>query len=382
MINKVNSKKILFGLYLFALFVFAVHFFVVGKGVYGDGRYYYSYLPSLLIEHTLNLTNSFKHLGIVSFLTPLKLPANIYPIGPAIIWTIPFFVSHLLLMSFNVNDGYNNFYQFAIGIWNITLVFIGLYYLKKTLAELFSEKIAILTTSTIFLATNLLFYGAVDVINSHSASFFASSLFFYYWLNKKIKLSGVLLGLLVLIRPQDAIFIILPLSSLIIEKRSYIKKFLIVTITSMIAFSPQLLIWKILWGTWYVNPYLKVESFNLKSPQILGVLFNSSDGLFLWTPIVILCLIGLINFAIKNKDMGIPFILLFLGQLYIVSSWSIWWQGSSYSGRMFISSLPILAFGIAHIYSSSSILSKFKIQCSVFFSFLNIILIILFLLKN
>ena len=380
MINKLNSKRILMGLYLFAIFVFTVHFFIVGKGVYGDGRYYYSYLPSLLIEHTLNFTNSFKHLGIVSFLTPLNLPANIYPIGPAIIWVIPFFIVHVLLMPFNANDGYNNFYQFVIGIWNITLVFIGLYFLKKSLTKLFSEKVAYLTVFTIFLATNLLFYGAVDVINSHSVSFFASSLFLYFWLNKKIKLSAIMLGLLVLIRPQDALFAILPLSSLIIEKRTYIAKFLTITVISLFVFLPQLFIWKLLWGTWYLNPYLKVETFNFGSPHILGVLFNSGDGLFLWTPIIILCAIGLIKFALKNKSLGIPFLIISLGELYIVSSWSVWWQGASFSGRMFVSILPILSIGLAHLFNQKQF-QKIRIPIAVFFSALNIVLIIIFL-KN
>jgi len=381
MIKKLNLQTIFISLYIFAIVVFIAHFILVGKAVYGDARYYYSYLASLIIDHNLEFKNAFKYFGIEYFKTPLGNPANIYPIGPAIVWFLPFISVHLLLFPFNLNDGYNNIYQFIIGIWNITLVFIGLYFLKKSLTKLFSEKIAYLTIFTIFLTTNLLFYGAVDVINSHSVSFFASSLFLYFWLNKKIKLSAAMLGLLVLIRPQDALFAILPLSSLIIEKRTYIAKFLTITVISLFVFLPQLFIWKLLWGTWYVNPYLRVESFNLKSPQILGVLFNGGDGLFLWTPIIMLCLIGLIQFTIKNKKIGIVFLMIFLGELYVVSSWSIWWQGASYSGRMFVSSLPLLSFGLAFIYDQKQ-LSKYKIIISLLFSVLNILLIILFLSRN
>ena len=380
MIKKLNLQTIFISLYIFAIVVFIAHFILVGKAVYGDARYYYSYLASLIIDHNLEFKNAFKYFGIEYFKTPLGNPANIYPIGPAIVWFLPFISVHLLLFPFNLNDGYNNIYQFIIGIWNITLVFIGLYFLKKSLTKLFSEKIAYLTIFTIFLTTNLLFYGAVDVINSHSVSFFASSLFLYFWLNKKIKLSAAMLGLLVLIRPQDALFAILPLSSLIIEKRTYIAKFLTITVISLFVFLPQLFIWKLLWGTWYLNPYLKVETFNFGSPHILGVLFNSGDGLFLWTPIIILCAIGLIKFALKNKSLGIPFLIISLGELYIVSSWSVWWQGASFSGRMFVSILPILSIGLAHLFNQKQF-QKIRIPIAVFFSALNIVLIIIFL-KN
>lgn len=381
MLGKIDSKSIFIPLCLFAVIIFTFHFIIVGKGVYGDGRYYYSYLPTLIIDHNFDFKNSFKYFGIDYFLTPTGKPANIYPIGPAIFWAIPFTLVHLTLIPFGLNDGFNNFYQFSIGIWNITLVFVGLYFLYKTLAKFFSKKIPLITISTIFLSTNLLFYGALDVINSHSASFFVSSLFLYFWLNKKIKLSGALLGLLVLIRPQDALFAILPLSTFLIERKVYILKFLIIIITCLIVFLPQLLIWKILWGTWLKNPYLDVETFNLTSPNILGVLFNSNSGLILWTPIILICFLGLIKFAQKNKALGMPFIILLLTQIYIVSSWSIWWQGASYSGRMFVSSLPILSIGLSFLYSQKSF-TKYNLLITFFFSVLNITLIIFFLSRN
>lgn len=381
MFNKIDTKTFFISLYVFAILVFIAHFIIVVKGVYGDARYYYSYLTSIVIDHNLDFKSSFKYFGIDYFLTPTGKAANIYPIGPAIFWAFPFILAHLFLMPFGLNDGFNNFYQFFIGIWNITLVFIGLYFLKKTLTKFFSKKISRITIAAMFLSTNLLFYGAIDVINSHSASFFAASLFVYFWLNKKIKLSAVLLGLLALIRPQDALFAILPLSSLILEKRSYLKNFLVLMFGALIVFIPQLLIWKILWGTWYKSPYLEVEGFNFTSPQIFGVLFSGNSGLILWTPIILICFLGLIGVAQKNKVLGVPFILLVLAQIYTVSSWSIWWQGASYSGRMFVSSLPILSIGLGYFYSQKFFV-KYYLFITFFFSVLNMFLIIFFLSRN
>lgn len=385
MLKKLNTRTILISLYIFAILVFISHFLIVGNSVYGDGKYYYSYLTTIIINNSLNFDESFRNLEIISFMTPLNYPANIYPIGPAIVWIIPFVSAHLLAIPFGINDGYNIIYQLFIGIWNISLVFIGLYLLYKSLITFFSKSNALLTIVTLFLSTNLLFYGAIDVINSHSSSFFAASSFLYLWLKnkntKQIIILGLLLGLLALTRPQDTFFIIFPLSALIYYKRSFFLKFILIILIFTITLIPQFLLWKILWGSWYINPYLRVETFNFKSPNIIGVLFNSGNGLFLWTPITIICLIGILKFIRKHRNIGISFLALFLGELYIISSWSIWWQGTSYSGRMFISSLPILSFGLANFFSFIKS-TKHKLSISLLFSLLNIILIIYFLLIN
>lgn len=380
-----SHKRTLFSLYFLALLLFLIHFFIVGKAVYGDGRFYYSYLPSLIINHTLDLTKAYNNIGASSFLTPLGYTANIYPIGPPILWAIPFLTAHLILFPFNLNNGYNIFYQVLIGIFNISLVFIGLYFLYKILIDFFSKNVSLLVVLAIFLSTNLLFYGSIDVLNSHSASFFLSSLFLYFWLKDKTFKSsiilGIILGFLAMVRPQDILFIIFPLSALLILKKSYIFNFLIISATSLIVFFPQMLMWKLMWGSWHINPYLKVETFNLLSSNILGVLFNKGSGLFLWTPIIILCLIGIFLFSFKNKKIGIPVTLFFFFQLYTISSWSIWWQGASYSGRMFISSLPGLSLGLAYLLSIKPF-TRIKIFIVLFFSTLNIFLILLFLLNN
>lgn len=376
------QKIILPSIYFFAISVFLVHFLIVGKAVYGDGRYYYAYLPSIVIDHSVNLSHAFKQVGADYFLTPKKLPANIYPIGSAIIWLIPFFFIHTILSIFKLNEGYNAFYQIIIGIWDITLVFVGLYFLNNSLQKFFSKSIALLSVSIIFFSTNLLFYGAVDVINSHSISFSLASLFFYFWLKEKtIKnalVQGVLLGFLALVRPQDALFVIFPLTSLFLERKKYLLQFFLMVLTAGIVFSPQLVMWNFLWGTWFVNPYLHVQTFHFFKPHILSVLFNLNSGLFLWTPITILAIVGLMPFTKRNKKIGIPMLLFFLGELYTIASWSIWWQGASYSGRMFISSLPLLAVGLGYLLSIEKY-QKVFISISLFFCFLNPILIILFL---
>ena len=103
-----------------------------------------------------------------------------------------------------------------------------------------------------------------------------------------------------------------------------------------------------------------------------------SSGLFLWTPLIILCVVGLFYFEKKNTTIGLPILILFLFELYAVASWSTWWQGASFSGRMFVSSLPVLAVGLGFLLSQKKIGRRMEIL-SLLLAVINPIVIIIFL---
>ncbi len=377
--------KIFACLYVFAIIVFLAHFIYVGRALFGDALYYYSYLPALIAGHTFNLANSFTHLGITQPLSPTGLVENIYPIGPSIFWAIPFIITNIITTLIGIHNPFSLYYQIIIGIWDVSLLFLGLYFLFLSLKHFFTEKISLITIFIIFLTTNLFFYGAVDVINSHSISFFLSSLFLYLWLGKQsIKtaiLLGILVGCLAMVRSQDAIFIIFPFISLLKQRMKYLIQFLIICLAAFITFLPQVFVWHIIWGTWFVNPYLYRETFSFLHPQIMSVLLSKHNGLFLWTPILAFSLIGLIIFTYRKITIGIPLFIFFILQVYIIASWAIWWQGASYSGRMFISSIPSLSFGVATLLSIKSVF-KLRYLLTFLFTGLNFMLIILFLLST
>ncbi len=109
-------------------------------------------------------------------------------------------------------------------------------------------------------------------------------------------------------------------------------------------------------------------------------MFNLQNGLFLWTPITLIGAIGLVTG--KKYWMLAVFVL----EVFIVSGWSTWWQGASYSGRMLVSSLPLLSFGIAAVFSS---LAKYRFSQLHFMltiilplSILNVLNIIYFLITR
>ncbi len=118
--------------------------------------------------------------------------------------------------------------------------------------------------------------------------------------------------------------------------------FFIVIITLI----PQFIVWRILYGQFLVYPY-SGEGFNFFSPKMLETLFSSRHGLISWTPIILLSLIGLYYFTQTHRRVGYLFVICFILQWYINSSWDNWWFGLAYGGRSFINCTFIFVIGLA-----------------------------------
>jgi hypothetical protein len=332
-----NAAKVFFIIAIIYLSGFSAHAMLLKKTVYGDGIFYYSWVHSLVIDHDARFQNEYSTFGATQPTTPLGLPGNKYSIGPAILWSPLYLATHLVLRQ----TGYEFPYQFITGLVSVGYALTGLLLLFFILKKHFSDTVSLAAITTIAGATNLFFYGSLDVVNSHAVSFFAVTLFItlLYRQSRNWFLTGCALGLVGLCRSQDVIIGLLVIP--------YIKPKNILPFLSgaLLFFIPQLAIWQILYGKFWISPYTNnIEGFNFLHPHILGVLFSPTSGLLLWTPIVG---VGFYGLCMKNKLMAFVFII----QLYLIASWSIWWQGASYSGRMFIGMLPLITIGLAHFYT-------------------------------
>ena len=109
----------------------------------------------------------------------------------------------------------------------------------------------------------------------------------------------------------------------------------------MLILSIQLIIYKLQTGSFFVYSYGD-EGFNFGSPQIINFLFSYKKGLFLYTPI---CLISLLGFAfiLRNKFKFITLLSFLFLVVYILSSWWMWYYGGSFSSRVMVDFLPFFA---------------------------------------
>lgn len=325
-----NSNRWMLFVFSLYLIIFFAHALFLQKTVYGDGIFYFSWIRSAVVDHDIHFANEYAHFGV-------SAPGNKHPIGTPLFWLPWYAQAHMVLGG----TGFALSYQLVVGIVSVLAVLAGLVLLYRLLTMHFGHTTSLLATISIALSTNLLFYGAVDPVNSHAVSFFATTVFLSFVFSKHVSpfLTGCALGYLALVRPQDAIMGILAF-----KKRPFA-----VFGGAALVFSLQAVAWYLLYGTPWISPYLSSgETFHLWPNHALDVLFSPNNGFFLWTPMAFLAVMG---FSFWKDARRVWFLALFIAEVAVVGSWSIWWQGASYSGRMLVSTLPILAFGLAALFT-------------------------------
>jgi hypothetical protein len=347
-----------------------------------DGYGYYIYLRSLFFDHNFNFYNEYKQFDdfygtwMGPRITPASHIGNLFSIGPSLAWTPFFLIGHSMQNLFNFPDNYHQLsgfnwpYQAAISIGSIFYFVLGLLFLFLSLCKLFNEKISFWITSSIWLISPLIFYVVYEPSMSHAISFFAITGLFYFFLKyylpkqqlkpKNIIFLGFWIGIASLIRWQNVSFIILPLFLIYFQNNALLKKVkqtVILFFTIILVFTPQLLMWHYLYGSFLVAPQGS-KFFNLLTPHLWQLLFSGYHGLFIWQPLLLLGLIGLIIYYKKNRTLAFILTIALAFQIYINSALTDWMAGGSFGARRLDNSFFIFAIGLAEI---SSRLSKKKI---------------------
>jgi len=398
--NKLPLRYICIISFVLLSSIFLLHYKVVGQAVYGDGRFYWAYMRSAWKDHDLDLRDELNreysprtNNALPEKPTEKKQIFNWFPIGPSVAWFPSFIFAdaiaslmHIFNPSFP-NNGYSDVYQIIVGLENVLFVSAGITVLYRLLTVYFNPFVSLITIVLTLFGTNLLFYGGVDVINSHPVSFLLSSLFLYFWMKTRTKrktfdwiVLGSLLGFLAMNRTQDAIFGLLLLFDFLFQKTKFVKKFreaVLTGISCLVIFSPQILMWKYVFGSYFMSPYL-LGGFNFIRPHIVEVLLNTRNGLFIWTPLYLFSFIGL--YMVRRKFF--PLVCISVALLYLITAWSGWNQGSSFSIRMMITGLPALSFGLAAFFTKMKSLLRpvlFYTLCVGFIVY-NCMSIVLFLL--
>jgi len=364
------------------LFLF-VRMFLSGYIIGSDALGYYAHLRSILIDGDLQYANEFLDYNPFGHavpnpyrLTVTDHTPNPYYIGPASLWAPFFLVAHAFASASDLfgldltPDGYSALYQILIGLGSVVYGMAGLALIYKILMLFFQRNEALLATGLIALGTNVFYYLTIEPTMSHAMSMFAVTLFAFVWVksidqrNKNtVILLGFTAGLMILIRPQNVLFLsILGLewvglfkteSGFFAHWRKKIVEagfFGLVLLTTLL---PQLIVWKILYGQFLIQAY-EGASFEFTDPYLWKSLFSARHGLISWTPIILLALAGALLFLRKYPRLGIALLIAFMLQWYINASWTdYWWFGESFGSRTYINCSFIFAIGLATLLSST-----------------------------
>lgn len=332
-----------------------------------DVAIYYAYMPATFIYNDLSfnfiedLPDDFE--GNIVYSNPSGSNVKVLKMtmGVAILHLPFFFLMHVLthlILPFDAN-GYTTPYEFAFYLSTIFYVLLGLFFIRKILLKRFSEKITTTTLILILFGTNLFFYSTMRAGTSHVFSFsmFAIAFFlFEKWHNKPswgtTLLIGVVSGMIILVRPTNAIIAVVFILFGIINKQSLHAKFrllvrnyqmiLAMVIIAFIVFLPQMFYWHHITGDWLYYSY-KDEGFFFHDPEILKGLFSFRKGWLVYTPLMIFALLGIPLLYKHCKEYLTPIIIFTLLNIFIIYSWWTWWYGGSFGSRPMIDSYGLLA---------------------------------------
>jgi len=332
-----------------------------------DGYAYYGYVQGTLVHHDpLNTfhgelegkdrNRSWMHEGLPGKYLPKMTMAIAYA------WTPGFFLADLAASLLDYpQDGWSRPYQLAVGFSAVLFLLIGLWATWHVLRRRFSDTISSAVVMVIYLVTNLLQYGSVDASMSHVYSFALIACFMLVsdrWVERRslshLLAAAFLLGWIVLIRPTN-IIVGLYLPFMLWQRDGNIRSLLSWQIlyaagAAFLPILPQLIFWKLAAGEWVHYSY-EQEAFYWMSPHIWEGLFSYRNGWLVYTPVMWLALLGLAFYSRIEKRLALGLGVVTLLHIYITFSWWCWYYGGSLSIRPMIDIYPILALGMAAMFS-------------------------------
>lgn len=329
---------------------------------------YYAYLPAVVIYHDIStmkwyppIEKQYQLQGGSTFYQFQNLPnghvAGKYFVGTSILQAPFFMVSHLVAESCGYPaDGFSFPYQLAVGIAALFYSILALIILGKILLRYFDEAIVCATLFSIFLATNALQYFGIEGGQVHVYAFFLMTLVIHFtiqlyekWNWTSAMLLGIVIGLIVIVRPTEAVALFIPLfwnsnikwreRRVLFSQQRY-KILLAITFSLAVVFI-QLCYWKFVTDSWIHDVGSK---WRFLTPHF-RVLWGGEKGWWIYTPITIFCTIGL--FKLKPQTFSKSVLIFSLLNIWIITAWEDWQYGGSYSCRALVQSLPIWAFAFA-----------------------------------
>jgi hypothetical protein len=357
-----------------------------------DAPSYYTYLPAAIIHHDLHLNyidanpdfyrNKVWYYKIEGDKKLIK-----HPMGVSVMLS-PFFIAGHWIAGWigSSQDGYSMPYQNAASIGVLCYLFLGLYFLRKILLDYFSEKIVALTLISISLGTNLLWYSSFEGLMPHAISFSLWCICIYSFFNwiksgtkKFILYFSIAFGLIVLIRPLSIVSILYFLIYGVISlggMKNFIeflkpkwKSVFIGAILSFLIAALQLCYWKYATGKWLYDVYVD-EHFVFSSPQMLPFLFSFRKGVFIYTPVLIFAIIGLVKMWKTNRALFYSTIIFMTITVFLLSSWWAWSYGICWGMRPMIDYYALLSLPIAFGYTALA--NKNKIVKIIFYGIISL----------
>lgn len=342
-----------------------------------DGRGYYAFLPAVFIQNDLSFekTSIAEGSALDNSVIPLYLIENerkqtfnkYYP-GVAVMQT-PFFLAAWAIESTysETITGYSLLFRKTFQLGSIFYLVLGFFFLRRFLEiTLHDKRSALLASVFIFIGTNLFFIAIARTSFSHHFSFCLFAAFAYlirlYFDSKRLKhviWIGIVLGLIILVRPLN-ILVILAIPLILLDWKN-VKIFFLqlfqfrnghlgISFLAFMAVLSILFVLNFLQTGNVMNWSYHGEGFNFDSPHFWAVLFSFRIGLFVHMPLLFLSLVGLYFVYKKHKQTVVFWFAYLIIITYIMSCWWSWDYGGFYGNRVFTEHLVFFAIPLAYFF--------------------------------
>lgn len=337
---------------------------------------YYLYLPATFIYGDLrhldfvpNLLLTYQPTGY--FYQALRLDSGswvmAYTLGVSLLQAPFFFLGHTAALALGYPaDGLSAPYQAAIWGAGVFYSGVGVWALSRFLGEYVAPRVVLVVVALLLLGTNLLTYALLNNAMSHGYLFGLYAVLLratqqWHARGRAVHLAAMAgaLGLLIAIRPSEAVAVLLPVlwnlqpAAARHEKFQLVRaqwgRILVIGGCGLLPWLLQMTYWHWATGHWLFNYYQHMGlGFDWTAPHVADVLFSARKGWLLYTPAAGLLLLGLGWLrGPKAEAVRWPLLAVFLLSFYVTSSWSVWWYGGSLGQRALVPLYAVLALPLA-----------------------------------
>jgi hypothetical protein len=338
----------------------------------------------MLIEHRLDFTrdwlaaNTSFRMGRTDAqgnIAPAEYTAtghldNHFSVGPAILWFPFLVVAHGSVLLWDrlggqiPADGFSKPYRVAMALGTALYGFLALLISFVVARRYFAERWAFLATLGIWFASSLPVYMYFNPSWSHAHSAFMVALFLWYWIRTRAARTwmqwivlGAIGGLMMDVYYVSGVLLLLPLLESLggyweglqgAAGESIGRLFLkdaVFAATVFALFAPTLISKKIIFGSYLDFGYR--ERWFWRSPAFFKVSFSADHGLFSWTPILILAVVGIFILRRRDRSLAWYLIAIFAAYLYAIGCYQNWDGLSSFGSRFFVSLTSVFVIGLA-----------------------------------
>jgi hypothetical protein len=352
---------------LIAVWIASVFLWMAPGYVKPDGAGYAAYLPSALLDHDLLLFNEWARLGMIrgdaiafTNVTPNGHLSDHWTIGPAMVWLPAYLAADALRDALPMLRGFprNGFslpYAIAIlassAMAGLAVLLLGV----SAAVPIAGRFAATLAAIGIWFGSPLLWYSLRHATMGHAVSAAACSVVVALALSLrreitgwKIFAAGLACGFAFAVRPQNLTFVLVPM--IVAGSGPLLRRSWIAAIGFVVGALPELVVSQVLYGRplafassggandWHsferIHPFLSLVSWY--------------HGMFPWTPLLALSLIGLVLLWRDDRRLAAAGIVTFILQWLIIAAFDrSFWGMLAFGQRRFDSCTIFFLIGLA-----------------------------------